>query len=122
MVATVMLQRGRRPGGGRAGTTAATVRPALQLLGTKPGSRLVSSVFFMCLPDEVVVYGDCALNLRPTAEDLVDIAIQSAVSTRAFGIEPRVAMISFSSQARGADGPEVVAVGGFISRFRPRHS
>jgi phosphate acetyltransferase len=103
MVGTMMLQQGEVDGmvAGAVHTTAATVRPALQILGTKPGSRLVSSVFFMCLPDEVVVYGDCAINPRPDAEDLADIAIQSAASARAFGIEPRVAMISFSTGTSG---------------------
>jgi phosphate acetyltransferase len=104
MVGTMMLQQGEVDGmvAGAVHTTAATVRPALQILGTKPGSRLVSSVFFMCLPDEVVVYGDCAINPRPDAADLADIAIQSAASARAFGIEPRVAMISFSTGTSGA--------------------
>ena len=99
MVATMMLQQGEADGlvAGASHTTAATVRPALQVLGTKPGTRLVSSVFFMCLPDEVVIYGDCAINPRPGAEDLADIAIQSAATARALGIEPRVAMISFST-------------------------
>jgi phosphate acetyltransferase len=103
MVGTMMLQRGEVDGmvAGAVHTTAATVRPALQILGTRPGSRLVSSVFFMCLPDEVVVYGDCAINPRPDAEDLADIAIQSAASARALGIEPRVAMISFSTGTSG---------------------
>jgi phosphate acetyltransferase len=103
-VGTMMLQQGEVDGlvSGAVQTTAATVRPALQILGTQPGSRLVSSVFFMCLPDEVVVYGDCAINPQPTAEDLADIAIQSAASTRSFGIEPRVAMISFSTGSSGA--------------------
>ena len=103
MVGTMMLQQGEVDGlvAGAVHTTAATVRPALQILGTRPGSRLVSSVFFMCLPDEVVVYGDCAINPRPDAEDLADIAIQSAASARAFGIEPRVAMISFSTGTSG---------------------
>jgi phosphate acetyltransferase len=102
-VGTMMLQEGEVDGlvAGAVHTTAATVRPALQILGTKPGSRLVSSVFFMCLPDEVIVYGDCAINPRPDAEDLADIAIQSAASARAFGIEPRVAMISFSTGTSG---------------------
>jgi phosphate acetyltransferase len=77
------------------------VRPALQIVGTAPGTRLVSSVFFMCLPDQVVAYGDCAINPRPDAEDLADIAIQSAASARAFGIELRVAMISFSTGTSG---------------------
>jgi phosphate acetyltransferase len=103
-VGTMMLQQGEVDGlvAGAVHTTAATVRPALQILGTKPGTRLVSSVFFMCLPDEVVVYGDCAINPQPSAEDLADIAIQSAASTRSFGIEPRVAMISFSTGTSGA--------------------
>ena len=104
MVGTMMLQQSEVDGlvAGAVHTTAATVRPALQILGTKPGSRLVSSVFFMCLPDEVVIYGDCAINPQPGAEDLADIAIQSAASARAFGIEPRVAMISFSTGTSGA--------------------
>jgi phosphate acetyltransferase len=102
-VGTMMLQQGEVDGlvSGAVHTTADTVRPALQILGTKAGSRLVSSVFFMCLPDEVVIYGDCAINPRPGAEDLADIAIQSAASARAFGIEPRVAMISFSTGTSG---------------------
>jgi phosphate acetyltransferase len=102
-VGTMMLQQGEVDGlvAGAVHTTAATVRPALQILGTKAGSRLVSSVFFMCLPDEVIVYGDCAINPRPDAEDLADIAIQSAASARAFGIGPRVAMISFSTGTSG---------------------
>ncbi len=102
-VGTMMLRQGEVDGlvSGAVHTTAATVRPALQILGTKPGSRLVSSVFFMCLPDEVVIYGDCAINPQPGAEDLADIAISSAASARAFGIEPRVAMISFSTGTSG---------------------
>jgi phosphate acetyltransferase len=102
-VGTMMLQQGEVDGlvAGAVHTTAATVRPALQILGTKPGSRLVSSVFFMCLPDEVIVYGDCAINPQPDAKDLADIAIQSAASARAFGIDPRVAMISFSTGTSG---------------------
>jgi phosphate acetyltransferase len=101
---TMMLRQGEVDGlvSGAVHTTAATVRPALQILGPKPGSRLVSSVFFMCLPDEVVIYGDCAINPQPDAEDLADIAISSAASARAFGIEPRVAMISFSTGTSGA--------------------
>jgi phosphate acetyltransferase len=106
VVGTMMLQGGEVDGmvAGAVHTTAATVRPALQILGTTPGSRLVSSVFFMCLPDEVVVYGDCAINPEPDAEELADIAIQSAASARAFGIEPKVAMISFSTGTSGSGG------------------
>jgi phosphate acetyltransferase len=103
-VGTMMLQRGEVDGlvSGAVHTTASTVRPALQIIGPKPGARLVSSVLFMCLPDEVVVYGDCAINPQPDAEDLADIAIQSAASARLFGIEPRVAMISFSTGTSGS--------------------
>jgi phosphate acetyltransferase len=103
-VGTMMLRRGEVDGlvSGAAHTTAATVRPALQIIGTKPGVRLVSSIFFMCLPDQVVIYGDCAINPQPSAEDLADIALQSAGSARTFGIEPRVAMISFSTGTSGA--------------------
>jgi phosphate acetyltransferase len=105
-VGTMMLWHGEVDGlvSGAAHTTAATVRPALQIIGPKPGSRLVSSIFFMCLPDEVVIYGDCAINPQPDARDLADIAIQSAASARAFGIEPRVAMISFSTGTSAAGG------------------
>lgn len=90
-------------------TTAATLRPALQLLGPAPGVQLVSSVFFMCLPDEVVIYGDCAVNPDPDAHQLADIAVQSAASARRFGIEPRVAMISFSTGTSGS-GADVAKV------------
>jgi phosphate acetyltransferase len=82
-------------------TTANTVRPALQLIKTKPKSSLVSSVFFMLMPDQVLVYGDCAINPDPTAEQLAEIAVQSAESAAAFGVDPRVAMISYSTGASG---------------------
>jgi phosphate acetyltransferase len=102
-VGTMMLEAGEVDGlvAGAVHTTAATVRPALQLIRVAPDARLVSSIFFMCLPDEVVVYGDCAINPDPTAEELADIAIQSANNAAAFGIEPRVAMISFSTGSSG---------------------
>ena len=90
-------------------TTANTIRPALQLIKTAPGARLVSSVFFMLMPDQVLVYGDCAVNPDPNAEELADIAIQSADSAAAFGITPRVAMISYSTGESG-DGEGVVKV------------
>ncbi len=104
MLGTVMLHLGEVDGlvAGAVHTTAATLRPALQLIGTAPNARLVSSVFFMCLPDDVVIYGDCAVNPNPDAQQLADIAVQSAVSARAFGIEPRVAMISFSTGTSGS--------------------
>ncbi len=103
-VATMMLESGEVDGlvSGAVHTTAATVRPALELIRVAPGARLVSSVFFMCLPEEVVVYADCAINPDPSAEDLADIAVQSAASAAALGIDPRVAMISFSTGSSGS--------------------
>lgn len=121
MVGTMMLQRGEVAGlvSGAEHTTADTVRPALQVIGTRPGASLVSSVFFMCLPDQVLVYGDCAINPQPTAPELADIAIQSAESARAFGIEPRVAMISFSTGESGA-GSDVLKVAEATALVRER--
>ncbi len=122
-VGTMMLRQGEVDGlvSGAVHTTADTVRPALQILGTKADSRLVSSVFFMCLPDEVVIYGDCAINPRPGAEDLADIAIQSAASARAFGIEPRVAMISFSTgtSGKGSDVEKVAEATRIVREREP---
>ena len=83
-------------------TTANTIRPAMQLIKTAPGANLISSIFFMLLPDQVLVYGDCAINPDPTADQLADIAIQSADSAIAFGIDPKVAMISYSTGNSGA--------------------
>jgi phosphate acetyltransferase len=121
MVGTVMLALGEVDGlvAGAEHTTADTVRPALQVLGTAPGARLVSSVFFMCLPDEVLVYGDCAINPQPTAAELADIAVQSAASARAFGVDPRVAMISFSTGTSGA-GVDVQKVAEATALVRER--
>ena len=103
VLGTMMLALGEVDGlvSGAIHSTAATIRPALQLIKTSPGARAVSSVFFMCLPDQVLVYGDCAVNPEPDAELLADIAIQSAASARAFGIEPIVAMISYSTLGSG---------------------
>ncbi|MXP66604.1 phosphate acetyltransferase [Pantoea sp. Nvir] len=103
VLGTMMLERGDVDGlvSGATHTTANTIRPPLQLIKTAPNNSLVSSVFFMLLPEQVLVYGDCAINPSPTAEQLAEIAIQSADSAQAFGIEPRVAMISYSTGNSG---------------------
>jgi len=108
VVGTMMVAVGDVDGlvSGAVHTTADTVRPALQLIKTAPGSSVVSSVFFMLMPDQVMVYGDCAINPHPSAEELAQIAMQSADSATAFGIEPRVAMISYSTGTSGS-GEEV---------------
>lgn len=103
VLGTLMLEMDHVDGlvSGAVHTTANTIRPPLQLIRTAPDSSLVSSVFFMCLPEQVLVYGDCAINPDPDAGQLADIAIQSADSAAAFGIPPRVAMISYSTGASG---------------------
>ena len=90
-------------------STASTIRPALEIIKTKPGVKLVSSVFFMCLKDRVLVYGDCAVNPDPDAEQLADIALTSARTAKDFGIEPIVAMLSYSTgeSGKGADVEKV---------------
>jgi phosphate acetyltransferase len=104
VLGTMMLERGEVDGlvSGAVHTTANTIRPPMQIIKTAPGSSLISSIFFMLLPDQVLVYGDCAINPDPSAEQLAEIAIQSADSAAAFGIEPRVAMISYSTGTSGA--------------------
>ncbi len=106
--ATMMVYEGMADGmvSGATHTTTDTVRPALQIIKTKPEISIVSSVFFMCLDTRVLVYGDCAINLDPTAEELAQIAISSADTAAKFGIEPRVAMLSYSTGTSGS-GPEV---------------
>jgi len=104
---TLMVHAGDADGmvSGAMHTTQHTIRPAFETIRTKPGVRLVSSVFFMCLADRVLVYGDCAVNPNPNAEELADIAVTSATTAAEFGIEPRVAMLSYStgSSGKGAD-------------------
>ncbi|WP_105902401.1 phosphate acetyltransferase [Vibrio gangliei] len=108
---TMMLERGEVDGlvSGAVHTTANTIVPPFQIIKTAPGASIVSSVFFMLLPDQVLVYGDCAINPDPNAEQLAEIAIQSADSAKAFGIDPRVAMISYSTgtSGKGADVDKV---------------
>jgi phosphate acetyltransferase len=100
---TMMVQEGLADGmvSGSITTTAATLRPALEFVKTKEGFSIASSVFFMCLPEQVLVYGDCAVNPNPSAEQLADIAIASADTARSFGLDPYVAMLSYSTGASG---------------------
>jgi phosphate acetyltransferase len=104
VLGTMMLAVGEVDGlvSGAVHTTASTVRPALQLIKTAPGSSIVSSCFFMLMPEQVLVYADCAINPDPTAKELAEIAKQSADSALAFGINPKVAMISYSTGASGS--------------------
>ncbi|GMQ30899.1 phosphate acetyltransferase [Algoriphagus confluentis] len=108
---TMMVFRGDADGmvSGAVHTTQHTIRPALQFVKTKPGVNTVSSVFFMCLPNRVSVFGDCAVVPNPTSEQLADIAISSAESAMMFGIEPKIAMLSYSSGTSG-EGEEVEKV------------
>jgi phosphate acetyltransferase len=108
---TLMVHLGLADGmvSGAAHTTAHTIRPALEFVKTRPGVDTVSSVFLMCLADRVLVYGDCAVIPEPTAEQLADIAVSSADTARQFGIEPRVAMLSYSTGSSGS-GAEVEKV------------
>ncbi|WP_282050527.1 phosphate acetyltransferase [Maribacter aquivivus] len=100
---TMMVHKGHADGmvSGAIHTTQHTIRPALQFIKTKPGVSIVSSIFFMCLPNRVTVFGDCAINPNPNSEQLSEIAISSAATSAAFGIEPKIAMLSYSSGASG---------------------
>lgn len=104
---TMMVKQGMADGmvSGAMCTTANTVRPALSIL-KNPQKTLVSSIFLMCLPDTVLVYGDCAINVNPTAEQLAEIAATSAETAKSFGVDPRIAMLSYSTLGSGA-GPAV---------------
>ncbi|MEV6861123.1 phosphate acetyltransferase [Streptosporangium subroseum] len=120
---TMMLRRGMVHGmvSGSAHTTAATILPAFQIIKTVPGTSIVSSVFFMCLADRVLVYGDCAINPDPDAEQLADIAISSARTAERFGVEPRIAMLSYSTgqSGTGADVDKVRTATALVAERAP---
>ncbi|WP_406667222.1 phosphate acetyltransferase [Gallaecimonas sp. GXIMD1310] len=118
VLATMMLAQNEADGlvSGAENTTVNTIRPALQLLKTAPGSELVSSVFFMLLPDQVLIYGDCAINPNPDAKQLAQIAVESADTARLFGIEPQLAMIGY---AGAGDNSKVQAATERAQAMRP---
>ncbi len=120
---TLMVHRREADGlvSGAVHPTAHTLRPAFEIIGVKPGFSLASSVFFMCLPDRILVFGDCAVNPEPTMEQLADIATSSAETARAFGIEPRVAMLSYSTgeSGKGADVEKVREATRRVRSLRP---
>ena len=120
---TMMVLTGDADGmvSGAIHTTQHTIRPALQLIKTKPDAKLVSSVFFMCLPDRVSAFADCAINPNPNAEELAEIAIASADSAKKFGIKPKVAMLSYSSgsSGKGEDVEKVRKATEIVKEKRP---
>ena len=120
---TLMVQEGIADGmvSGAVHSTAATIRPAFEVIKTSPGAAVVSSVFFMCLADRVLVYGDCAINRDPDAEQLADIAIRSADTAARFGVEPRIAMLSYSTgdSGSGADVDKVRKATELVRALRP---
>jgi phosphate acetyltransferase len=120
---TMMVHLGLADGmvSGAAHTTAHTIKPSFEIVKTAPGTKIVSSVFLMCLADRVLVYGDCAVNPDPTAEQLADIAISSAATAAQFGVDPRVAMLSYSTGASGsgADVDKVRAATEIVRNQRP---
>jgi phosphate acetyltransferase len=120
---TMMVHTGLVDGmvSGAAHSTAHTITPAFQVIKTRPGTGIVSSVFFMCLPDRVLVYGDCAVIPEPTVEELADIAVSSAATAASFGVEPRVAMLSYSTgeSGSGAEVDRVRAATALVRERRP---
>lgn len=122
-LATMMIERNELDGlvSGAVHTTANTIRPPLQIIKTAPGAKLVSAIFFMLMPEQVYVYGDCALNINPDAEQLSEIAIQSADTAKAFGIDPKVAMVTYSTMnsGKGADVDLMKAATELVRQKRP---
>jgi phosphate acetyltransferase len=120
---TMMVHTGRADAmvSGSVHPTADTIRPAFEIIKTQPGVRVASSVFFMCLPDHVLVYGDCAINPDPNPEQLADIAISSADTAARFGVDPRIAMLSYSTGAsgHGADVDKVALATKLVRERRP---
>jgi phosphate acetyltransferase len=120
---TMMVHTGRADGmvSGAAHSTAHTITPGFEIIKTAPGVDVVSSVFFMCLADRVLVYGDCAVIPVPTVEQLADIAVSSAETAAQFGVEPRIAMLSYSTggSGRGTDVDKVRAATELVVARRP---
>ncbi|HLS24250.1 MAG TPA: phosphate acetyltransferase [Beutenbergiaceae bacterium] len=120
---TMMVHLGLADGmvSGAQHTTAHTIRPAFEIIRTVPGVSIVSSVFFMALSDRVLVYGDCAVNPDPDAEQLADIAISSAQTSAQFGVEPRIAMLSYSTgeSGSGAEVDKVRTATEYVRERRP---
>ncbi|MDY7020195.1 MAG: phosphate acetyltransferase [Cyanobacteriota bacterium] len=121
--ATMMVYKGAADGmvSGAVHTTAHTIRPSLEFIKTKPGCSIVSSVFLMSLEDRVLVYGDCAVNPNPNPQQLADIAISSATTAEMFGVEPLVAMLSYSTgeSGKGADVDKVREATQIAQKLRP---
>ncbi len=122
-LATMMIDSKELDGlvSGAVHTTANTIRPALQILKTAPGAKLVSAIFFMLMDEQVYVYGDCALNINPSAEEISEIAIQSADTAKAFGIDPRVAMVTYSTinSGKGPDADMMKEATELVRQKRP---
>ncbi|CAH0474310.1 unnamed protein product [Peronospora belbahrii] len=119
---TVMVEMGDADGmvSGACHTTANTIRPALQLIKTMPNRPIVSSILFMCLEDGVRIYGDCAVNTDPNAQDLAQIAVTSAESADAFGLIPKVALLSYATGDSNS-GPDKVRKATEVAKSRPGH-
>jgi phosphate acetyltransferase len=121
--ATLMVHHGHADGmvSGAVHTTSQTIRPAFEIIRTSPGSSIISSVFFICLPDRVLVFGDCAVNPDPNPKQLADIAISSVETAEMFGIEPYVAMLSYSTgeSGKGEEVDKVRKATSLVKELRP---